>query len=85
MTASEETTRAELDQAIRNHAASDVHDDGEVIVSWIALASVRRHDGGGAVISMPSEGTMPFWEARGILHDALSSLDRQAARDTHGD
>ncbi|MGQ0774563.1 MAG: hypothetical protein ACT4NY_09120 [Pseudonocardiales bacterium] len=78
-------TRAVLDEALRTHAASELADDGEVIVSWLALAAVRRHDGGGAVISLPSSGCMPYWEARGLLHEALASMDRQIAQDEAGD
>jgi hypothetical protein len=75
----EEATRAALDEAVRAHAADVVHSDGEVIVSWLALAAVRRYDGGGVVIQMPSSDVMPWWEARGILHEALAFIDRQAA------
>jgi hypothetical protein len=75
----EERTRAVLDEALRAHAASAMYADGEVVVSWLALAAVRRYDGGGAVIHMPSSDVMPWWEARGILHEALASIDRQAA------
>lgn len=78
-------TRAVLDQAIRAHAASSMNPDGEVLVSWLTLAAVRRFDGGGAVISLPSSGVMPFWEARGILTEALAALDRIAAREADGD
>lgn len=70
-----------LDKAIRDHAASELSPDGEVIVSWLALAAVRRHDGGGCVISIPSSGVMPYWEARGLLAEAMAALDRMAARD----
>lgn len=73
-----------LDKAIRDHAASEIHPDGEVIVSWLALVAVRRHDGGGVVISLPSSGVMPYWEARGLLHEALAALDRMAAREADG-
>lgn len=71
-----------IDQAIRDHAASELSPDGEVIVSWLALAAVRRHDGGGTVISLPS-GVMPYWEARGLLHEALAALDRMAAQESN--
>jgi hypothetical protein len=69
-------TRAKLDDAIRAHAA-DVIEDGEVIVSWIACAAVRRYDGGGVVITLVSDEAIPKWEARGILHEALFAVDRQ--------
>lgn len=82
--ADEDATLAALDQAVRAHAASDLNADGEVIVSWMALAAVRRYDGGGFVISMPSGTTMPYWEARGILHEALAMLERMAIRDDEG-
>lgn len=82
MTASsDEETRAELDTAVRAHAASQLEDDGEVIVSWIALAATRRYDGGGVVIHMPSDHAIPYWEARGILTEALTSIDRIADDD----
>jgi hypothetical protein len=77
----EEATRSALDAALRAHAATAMSADGEVIVSWIALAAVRRYDGGGAVIHMPSSNAMPWWEARGILHETLVSLDHMAAAD----
>jgi hypothetical protein len=77
--ADEEATRTALDAALRAHAASAMYTDGEIVVSWIALAAVRRYDGGGAVIHMPSSDVMPWWEARGILHETLASLDRMAA------
>lgn len=70
-----------LDKAIRGHAASELSPDGEVIVSWLALVAVRRHDGGGTVISLPS-GVMPYWEARGLLAEAMAALDRMAARES---
>jgi hypothetical protein len=79
--ADEEVTRAALDEALRAHAASAMYTDGEVVVSWLALAVVRRYDGGGAVIHMPSSDVMPWWEARGILHEALAGIDRQATSD----
>lgn len=82
MTDSDDTTRAALDKAIRDHATSDLRADGEMIVSWLALAAVRRYDGGGAVITMPNGAAMPYWEARGILHEALAAIDRQAAQET---
>jgi len=74
---SEQQTRAALDDALRAHAAHDLADDGEVIVSWIALAAVRRADGGGVVILMPSDGVMPRWEVLGILYESLRSLDTE--------
>lgn len=80
----EERTRAALDEAIRAHAASAMNTDGEVIVSWIALAAVRRYDGGGAVIHMPCNDVMPWWEARGILHETLADIERQAREPGEG-
>lgn len=77
----DEVTRAALDKAIRDHAADDIRADGEVIVSWLVLAAIRRYDGGGAVVSMPSGAVMPYWEARGLLHEALACVDRMAARE----
>lgn len=81
MTDSDGITRDALDKAIRDHAADDLRADGEMIVSWLVLAAVRRYDGGGAVISMPNGAAMPYWEARGILHEALAAIDRQAAQE----
>lgn len=77
----DDATRTALDAAIRAHAADSLNDDGEVIVSWLALAGVRRYDGGGAVISMPHAPAMPYWEARGLLHEALAAVDCMAARE----
>jgi hypothetical protein len=71
-------TRAQLDTALRAHARHQLGTDGEVIVSWIVLAATRRFDGGGVVITLPSDQAMPFWEARGILGDALAAIDRLA-------
>jgi hypothetical protein len=81
----EEATLTVLDEAIRAHAADVMSSDGEVIVSWLALAAVRRYDGGGVVIQMPSSEVMPWWEARGILHEALAFIDRQASGEISGD
>ena len=64
-----------LDAALRAHAAAHLTDDGEVIVSWLALAATRRADGGGVVICLPSDGVMPVWEVTGILHETLRVID----------
>jgi hypothetical protein len=79
------TTRAALDDAVRAHAHHQLGSDGEVIVSWITLAATRRYDGGGTVITLPSDQAMPFWEARGILTEALASIDRLANEPADGD
>ena len=71
----DKTTRDALDEAVRAHA-EDVIDDGEVITAWIVLAATRHYNGGGCVISMPSDGVMPRWEARGILASALATFDQ---------
>jgi hypothetical protein len=71
-------TRAQLDEAVRAHAAPQLNTDGEVIVSWITLAATRRYDGGGTVITLPSDSAMPFWEARGLLHESLAAINRIA-------
>ena len=82
-------TRGELDTALREHARDEMRDDGEVITCWIALAGVIRHDGGGVVITMPGPGeALPFWQMRGILAEALASVERQiedARRAERGD
>ena len=71
-------TRAELDTAITEHARDEMRTDGEVITCWVALAGVVRHDGGGVVITMPGPGeALPFWQLRGILAEALASVERQ--------
>jgi hypothetical protein len=79
-------TRAALDAAIREHAADELLSDGEVIVAWIGLAAVIRHDGGGVVITMPGPGeALPIWQMRGILAEAAASVDRQARRNEEQD
>jgi hypothetical protein len=70
----EPATGQALDAALRAHAAPHLTDDGEVIVSWLALAATRRADGGGVVICLPSDGVMPVWEVIGILHETLRAI-----------
>lgn len=68
-------TRAALDDAVRAHAAHYVDNSSEVIVTWVALAAVRRFvDGGGYVLHIPSAEAIPVWEARGILAEALEAI-----------
>lgn len=80
----EADTRAALDIALRAHAMNAIDPSGEVIVTWLALAATRRYDGGGAVIHMPADEAMPFWEARGILGEALAAIDRLATEEAGG-
>lgn len=81
----EQNTRAALDAAITAHAADELLDDGEVIVAWVACAAVLRHDGGGVVITMPGPGdALAYWQMRGILGEALASVNRQADRNATG-
>ena len=75
--------RAALDKAVRDYAATELYNDGEYIVAWVCCAGVIRADGGGPVITMPGPGeSLPFWQMRGILADALSSAERQANRNS---
>lgn len=77
-----DTLRA-LDDAIRDHAAASgvLYDDGEVLVTWCAIAGVRRHDGSGPAIIIRSGDEMPDWELRGLLTEALAHLDRRRGND----
>jgi hypothetical protein len=73
-TPEELATRAQLDTALRAHAANHLK-EGEIIVAWIALAAIVGPSGGGYVVNMPSNGVMPTWQARGILAESGSDLD----------
>lgn len=79
--ADEKVTRDALDEPIRAHA-EDLVDDGEVITGWIVLAATRRFDGGGVVIHMVSDESLPTYVARGMFHESLAKIDRiQAAEE----
>lgn len=83
--ADEDALRADLDRAIRSYAATELFNDGEYIVAWIGLAAIIRADGGGAVVTLPGPGDcLPFWQMRGILADAMASVDRQADANRRG-
>lgn len=73
-------TRAALDVAVRKHAESEV-DDGEVITDWIVLAGTRSYEGGGAVIHMVSDESLPQWIVRGMLATGMNAVDRIEAAD----
>lgn len=71
----EHETRERLDEALRAHMAGDLADDGEVIVSWIAIAATRRHDGGGVILYAGSDEALPRWEVRGMVEEMRGLLD----------
>lgn len=47
---------------------------GELVVAWVLLAATRDPDGGGQVIRMLSDPTMPPWQVKGILGDAQDDV-----------
>lgn len=65
-----------VDAAVRAHAEGLV-DDGEVITNWIVLAATRRFDGGGVVIHMVSDESLPTYVARGMFSESLAKIDRR--------
>lgn len=55
---------------------------GALPVSWLMLVATRNPDGGGEVMRLMSDPTMPPWEAKGIL---IEALDDVRAETTHRD
>jgi hypothetical protein len=73
--ATDETTRAAVDAAIRAHVA-DKLDDSELIVNWIVVAGTRDLASGGGSTIVIAHAAMPQWETEGILSRALKIIDR---------
>lgn len=75
----------DVDREIRARV-SDALRPGDVVVSWVSVAGVRNPDGGGYVIVDRSDDAPPEWQLRGMLSEALTSLDhRQLINDYYYD
>lgn len=47
---------------------------GEVIVGWVLLAATRTPNGGGQVLRVLSDESMPPWQIKGILVEAQDDV-----------
>lgn len=56
-------------------AAAEHLDDGEVVMTWVALVATGSFESGN-ILTLVSEDGMPSWQLRGILHTALLGLDQ---------
>lgn len=74
-------TLAALDDAVRAHAATYM-EPGDVAITWIALVGIRTvndaGDNAGRVMPVFSDGSMPPWIAKGLLHEALDDFTAYA-------
>jgi hypothetical protein len=76
----ETAAHAALDAAIKAHAEGYVR-DGEVITRWLVLAATLSFDGGGVVITMVDDETVPRWQIRGLLHEGLAIVESDGEDD----
>lgn len=67
---------ADVDREIRARV-SDTLRPGELVVSWCSIAGVRSPEGGGYVLLDRSDDAPPDWQVRGMLWEALASLDHR--------
>lgn len=54
---------------------------GALPVSWLMLVATRDPEGGGEVMRLMSDSTMPPWEVKGILTEALDDVRVDTVRD----
>jgi hypothetical protein len=73
------STTDPLDEAVRA-AAGTLVQSGEQIITWVVLCGTRNFNGDGGVIVMPAEVSMPVWQAKGILVDALDEIRNGGGR-----
>lgn len=59
--------RAAIDTALSDMI---IMDPGELVVGWVLLAATRNVQGGGQVLRVMSDPTMPPWQMKGILAEA---------------
>lgn len=52
-----------------------IMDPGELVVGWILLGATRSVNGGGQVVRVMSDPTMPPWQVKGILAEASDDID----------
>lgn len=82
------TTQRAMDDAIAAHMAHELM-PGDLAVSHLVLVGIRNATGdghnSGRVAVLMSDGSMPPWEARGLLHEGLANLDEYTEEDEDDD
>lgn len=69
-----------LDEEVRAQT-NDFMDPGDMVVSWLTIAGVRRMTGCGYCIVISSEDQPPLWQVRGMLTDVLAQIDHMQLTD----
>lgn len=63
-----------LDEEVRAQTV-DFMDPGDMVVSWLTIAGVRRMAGSGYCIVIASDDQPPLWQVRGMLDDVREQIN----------
>ncbi len=74
---------SDIDSCLREQI-THLLEPGDAVLSWVAVAGVRRMDGGGYTITLSSPDIPPWWQLRGMLAEASHNLDRTELFDALG-